>query len=35
LLITGSLSAVESSLEAVVTYAREQLGFGVCAVTKT
>ena len=35
LLITGSLSAVESSLDAVVTYARDQLGFGVCAVTKT
>ena len=35
LLITGSLSAVESSLDAVVTYARESLGFQVSPVTKT
>ena len=35
LLITGSLSAVQSSLDAAVRYAEEQLGFQCCPVTKT
>jgi ethanolamine utilization protein EutS len=35
LIITGSISAVESALKALVTYVQEQLGFTVCPITRT
>lgn len=35
LLITGTISEVQSALEAVLRYAEEKLGFTVCPVTKT
>ena len=35
LIITGRISDVESSLNAVIDYTREKLGFVVCDVTKT
>ena len=35
LIITGRISDVEASLNAVIDYAREKLGFVVCDVTKT
>jgi ethanolamine utilization protein EutS len=34
-IITGTVSEVESSLRAVNNYCKEVLGFAVCAVTKT
>lgn len=34
-IITGTVSQVESSLLAATDYAREKLGFTVCEVTKT
>ena len=34
-IITGTVSQVESSLSAAVDYAREKLGFTVCEITKT
>ena len=34
-IVTGTVSQVESSLAAVVDYAREKLGFTVCEITKT
>lgn len=34
-IITGTVSQVESSLAAAVDYAREKLGFSVCDITKT
>lgn len=34
-IITGTVSQVESSLLAAVDYAKEKLGFSVCEVTKT
>jgi len=34
-IITGTVSEVESSLKAVNTYCKEVLGFAVCEVTKT
>lgn len=35
LIITGTVSEVESSLRAIADYAKEVLGFTVCKVTKT
>ncbi len=35
LIVTGSISAVESALKALVGYARETLGFTVCPITRT
>ena len=35
LIITGSVSAVESALKALVDYAQEMLHFAVCPVTRT
>ena len=35
LILTGSVSAVEASFEAVATYVRDKLGFTVCPVTRT
>ena len=35
LIITGRISDVEASLNAVIDYTREKLGFVVCDVTKT
>lgn len=35
LIVTGTVSEVDVSLNAVVDYARETLGFTVCTVTKT
>ena len=35
LILTGTVSAVEASFEAIATYVREKLGFTVCAVTRT
>ena len=35
LVITGSVSAVDASLKALVDYARDQLGFTVCPITRT
>ncbi len=34
-IVTGTVSQVEASLNAVVDYAREKLGFSVCEITKT
>lgn len=34
-IITGTVSQVESSLAAAVDYAKEKLGFSVCDITKT
>ena len=34
-IITGTVSEVESSLKAVCDYAKEKLGFAVCEITKT
>ncbi len=34
-IVTGTVSQVESSLAAVVDYARDKLGFTVCEITKT
>lgn len=34
-IVTGTVSQVESSLIAVCDYARDKLGFSVCSVTKT
>ena len=35
LIVTGSISAGESALKALVGYARETLGFTVCPITRT
>ncbi|MDO4743140.1 MAG: BMC domain-containing protein [bacterium] len=35
LIVTGSVSQVESSLCAVVEYSRDKLGFTVCEITRT
>ncbi len=35
LIITGTISDVEASWEAVLSYAREKLGFTICDITKT
>lgn len=35
LILTGTVSAVESSFNAIATYAREKLGYTVCPVTRT
>ena len=35
LIITGTVSEVESSMNALTDYARETLGFTVCPVTRT
>lgn len=35
LIVTGTISEVESSLRALTDYARETLGFTVCNITKT
>ncbi len=35
LIITGTVSEVETSLRALVDYAREKLGFTVCEITRT
>jgi ethanolamine utilization protein EutS len=35
LIVTGSVSAVESALKALVDYAKETLGFTVCPITRT
>ena len=35
LILTGTVSAVEASFEAVASYVREKLGFTVCPVTRT
>ena len=34
-IVTGTVSEVEASLEAITDYAREKLGFSVCPLTKT
>jgi len=35
LIVTGTVSEVESALRAIVEYVEEKLGFTVCAITKT
>lgn len=35
LIVTGSVSEVETSLRAIVDYAEEKLGFTVCEITRT
>lgn len=35
LIVTGTVSEVETSLHALVEYAREKLGFTVCDITRT
>ena len=35
LIITGTVSEVESSMRALTDYARDTLGFTVCPVTRT
>ncbi len=35
LILTGSVSAVEASFEAIANYVRDKLGFAVCPVTRT
>ena len=35
LILTGTVSAVEASFEAIATYVRDKLGFTVCNVTRT
>lgn len=35
LIITGTVSEVEASLDAVTSYARDSLGFKVCPITRT
>lgn len=35
LILTGTVSAVEASFEAIATYVRDKLGFTVCPVTRT
>lgn len=35
LIITGSVSEVESAMDAIRTYTRDKLGYTVCDVTKT
>lgn len=35
LIITGTISEVESALNAILDYARQTLGFTVCGITKT
>ena len=35
LILTGSVSAVEASFEAIANYVRDKLGFTVCPVTRT
>ncbi len=35
LIVTGTVSEVETSLHALIDYAEQKLGFSVCAVTKT
>lgn len=34
-IVTGTVSEVEASLEAITDYARAKLGFSVCPLTKT
>lgn len=35
LIVTGTVSQVEASLEAINEYCRQTLGFSVCAITRT
>ena len=35
LILTGTVSSVEASFEAIASYVREKLGFTVCNVTRT
>lgn len=35
LIVTGSVSEVEASMEAIRTYVTEKLGYQVCEITKT
>lgn len=35
LIVTGTISEVQTSLSAVVDYAKEKLGFAVCDITRT
>ena len=35
LIITGTVSQVESAVEAITEYCRDKLGFDVCGITKT
>jgi ethanolamine utilization protein EutS len=35
LILTGSVSAVEASFEAIANYVRDKLGFTVCNITRT
>ncbi len=35
LILTGTVSAVESSFDAIAAYVRDKLGFTVCKVTRT
>ena len=35
LIVTGTVSEVETALRALVDYARETLGFTVCEITRT
>ena len=34
-IVTGSVSDVQASLEAVLAYTRDTLGFTVCPITRT
>lgn len=34
-IITGTVSQVETALQAIVEYVEEKLGFAVCSITKT
>ena len=34
-IVTGTVSEVEASLEAITDYAKNKLGFSVCPITKT
>ena len=35
LIITGSVSEVEASVNAILDYVRERLGFAICPITRT
>ena len=35
LIVTGTVSEVETALRALVDYARDTLGFTVCEITRT
>ncbi|PKM51619.1 MAG: propanediol utilization protein [Firmicutes bacterium HGW-Firmicutes-7] len=35
LIITGKVSEVETSIQAIIKYTKENLGFTICAITRT